>query len=300
MALQATNHNNCPRGIVVTQTFYAIHEGFYEGVEQRLQLLAQACKSRDVSFIALDSLGCDYTHLPKPGKGDMLYNCARGSQVLESLLLNPEVATFYVRNPEYNLITSTSTWSMLHDKAGLPVPRTIYGISSDREFLKRYVDYLGGFPVVAKLEGGTRGVGAIKIDTWQGLISTMDYLLTTGQRFILREFIDAQYGVRAMVLGDQVIASAKFLFQHGDFRNAPLFGQTRYEPMTLTPEVEALCVKATRIANLEMSGTDLLFDSAGKPFLLEINLPTGFQTFAVEPWLIQDQWVDFLLRKARR
>lgn len=283
----------------MSRTFYALHEGFYEGVQQRLNLLAAACELRSVRFVALDSLLCDYASLPKLGKGDMLYNCARGSQVLESLLLNPDVTTFYIRNPDYNLITSTSTWGIVHEKAGLPAPRTIYALTTDRQLLRSYVEHLGGFPLVLKAEGSTRGIGTIKVDSWQGLVSLVDHLFATGQKFVMRQFIHAPYGVRAMVLGQRVVATLKFLFPPDDFRNAALPADVRYEPATLTADEEALCVQATQLANLEMSGVDLLFDHSGKAYLLEVNFPTGFQSLSGDPLRIQELWIDYLLAKAK-
>ncbi|WP_293370976.1 hypothetical protein [Nevskia sp.] len=279
-------------------TFYVLHEGFYDGVAQRLELLEAACKSRNVSFVPLDSLKCDYANLPRLGTSDLLYNCARGSQVLESLLLNDEVTTFYIRNPDYTLITSTLTWSLVHEKAGLPAPKTVYALTADRNMLRRYVEYLDGFPIVLKAEGGTRGIGTIKIDSWQGLVSLADHLMTSGQKFVMRQFIDAPYGVRAMVLGHRVVAALKFLFPPDDFRNAALLSDVRYEQTSLSTEHEALCVRAAQLANLEMGGVDLLFDYDGRAYLLEINLPTGFQSFSGVPWRIHDKWLCYLLEKS--
>lgn len=283
----------------MTHTFYALHEGFYDGVQKRLDLLKAACELRGVDFVAMDSLRCDYANLPKLGRGDLLYNCARGSQVLESLLLNDEVTTFYVRNPDYTLLSSMTTLSIVHDRAGLPAPRTIYSLTTDRQLLRSYVEHLGGFPLVLKAEGSTRGIGTVKVDSWQGLVSLVDHLFATGQKFVMRQFIHAPHGVRAMVLGQRVVATLKFLFPPDDFRNASLPGDIRYEPATLTADEEQLCVRATQLANLEMSGVDLLFDHNGKAHLLEVNFPTGFQSLSGDPWRIQEQWVDYLLVKAK-
>lgn len=278
---------------------FALHEGFYEGVERRLQLLESACTARRIEFHTLDSLRCDYSKLPRLGRGDLLYNCARGSQVLESLLINEHVTTFYIRKPDYVNLASMTTLSIVHDKAGLPAPRTIHALTADRELLQRYVDHLGGFPLVLKVEGGTRGIGTIKVDSWTGLISIADHLIASGEKFILRQFIDAPYGVRAMVLGGRVAGALKFLMPAGDFRNAALLSDIRYEPFDISSEDEALCVEATRLANLEMSGVDLLYDHSGKAYLLEINFPTGFQSLSGEPWCIHEQWVDHLIAKCR-
>lgn len=257
---------------------YCLHENLYEGVQLRLNQLETACKKLDIAFVALDSATIDYTHLPKLGKNDLLYNCARGSQTLETILLNNEVTTFYLKNPELNQTFTTTDWSILHDKAQLPAPKTIYHFTNDRALLKKYVEYLGGFPLVLKATGSTRGIGTIKIETWQNLISTADYLITTGDKFILRQFIKAKSGCRIMVLGNDVIAGADFAMNKDDFRNAAILSETEYFQREYPEALKQLAVKATHIANTELAGVDFLEDENGSYHLLEVNLPTGFSS----------------------
>lgn len=277
--------------------FYCIHEGFYEGVEGRIDLLKKVCLSKGLEFICIDSLEFDYTALPKLTKQDLLYNISSGSQTLVSLLLNNEVTTFYIKNPDLNLITSTTEWSIIHDKIGLASPKTIFQLTSNRDLLKIYVDHLGGFPLIIKTSGGSRGVGTIKVESWQNLISLVDYLVTTSNKFIMREFIHADYGARVMVLGNEVILSSKFFFQENDFRNAPILSATRYEPIIIDKQAADLCINAVKMANLQMAGVDLLFDKHGKAYLLEINFPTGFQSFKDNPEPVLSKMLDFLIHK---
>lgn len=256
--------------------FYCLHEGFYEGVQLRLDQLEDACKKLDIEFVALDSLTADYSQLPILTKTDLLYNGARGSQTLESILLNDNVTTFYVQNPKLNQTFSTTDWSILHDKAQILSPKTIYHITTDRTILKKYVEYLGGFPIIIKATGSTRGIGTMKIETWQNLVSTIDYLMTTGDRFILREFIKAKSGCRLIVLGNEVIAGADFEMNQDDFRNAVDLAQVKYTARTYPETVNQTAVFATHIANVELSGVDFLEDEKENFYLLEINFPTGF------------------------
>jgi RimK-like ATP-grasp domain len=278
--------------------FYAIHEGYYEGVQTRIDLLKKASESLGLDFVCIDSKTFDYSAIPTLTKKDLLYNFARGSRTLISLLLNDEVTTFYIKNPNLDLLSSSTQWGMLHDKLSLPAPKTIYHLTTDRTRLKKYVAHLGGFPIVFKVVGGSRGIGAIKVESWHSLYSTVDYLATTGDDFIMREFIDADYGARIMVLGNEIIASAKFFMQENDFRNAPILSETRYEAFTPSAEVANICIEATKAANLEMAGVDILFDKYGKPYLLEINFPTGFQSFKDKPEAILEKWLNHLIKKA--
>ena len=257
--------------------FYFLHEGFYEGVQLRLDQVKLACEKLNVEFIAINSLTADYSNLPTLTKTDLLYNATRGSETLETLLLNKDVTTFYINNPDFVVSNpDTTKYSIIHDKANLHSPKTIFNITADRQLLKNYVDYLGGFPIIIKATGSTRGIGTMKIDSWQNLTSTVDYLMTTADKFILRQFISAKSGCRLIVLGNEIIAGADFTMNENDFRNAVDLKQVKYFKREYSEAVNQAAIKATHLANTEFSGVDFLEDENGNFYLLEINFPTGF------------------------
>lgn len=255
---------------------YCLYEDLYEGVELRLRQIESACNQLNINFFAFNSTTIDYSNLPILTSNDLLYNSSRGSQTLESILLNKNVTTFYLNNPDLNQTFSTTDWSILHEKAGLLAPKTIFSITNNRQLLKNYVEYLGGFPIVIKATGSTRGIGTIKIDSWQNLISTIDYLITTGDKFIMRQFIKAKSGCRLIVLGNEVIAGADFTMNTDDFRNAVDLSQVKYTKRIYSEQVNQTAIKATHLANTAFSGVDFLEDANGNFYLLEINFPTGF------------------------
>jgi hypothetical protein len=281
--------------------FYGVHEGLYEGVPARIDSLRSACAELGVQYLDIDSLTFDYTSVPKLVKHDLLYCLSRGAETLMSLLLNDDVTTFYRRNPDSGPITSSTTeWSIVHEKRGLNAPKTIFSLTADRALLKRYVEYFGGFPIVLKVVGGTRGIGTIKAESWHSLLSMADYLVGIGAKFILRQCIEAEFGVRAVVIGKDVVASSRFYFQENDFRNAPILAKTRYEPHQLDAVSERLCIAAVEEIGLEMGGVDLLYDRGGVAYLLEVNFPVGFQSFQERGPAIVNAMVSHLVKKSRR
>jgi len=283
-------------------TIYILHEGFYEGVQLRLDQLKQACDTLTIQFVAINSLTADYSNLPRLTKHDLLYNAARGSETLETLLLNKEVTSFYIDNPDFVINNpDTTKYSILHERANLLSPKTIFHISADRQLLKKYVDYLGGFPIIIKATGSTRGIGTMKIDSWQNLISTVDYLLTTGDKFIFRQFIKAKSGCRLMVLGDEVIAGADFAMNENDFRNAVDSKQVKYFKRSFPENLTQTAVKASQLGNVEFAGVDFLEDEAGNFYLLEINFPSGFSGLIDVCGVdIPLKMVEYLKNKAQR
>lgn len=221
---------------------------------------------------------------------------------METLLLNKSVTTFYINPPDFVVANpDTTKYSILHDKANLPAPKTIYHLTNDRNLLKKYVDCLGSFPIIIKATGSTRGIGTIKIADWQNLISTVDYLLTTGDKFILRQFIKAKSGCRMIVLGNEVIAAADFAMNENDFRNAAVLSEVKYYKREYSETLKQLAVKATHIANAEFSGVDFLEDENGNYYLLEVNFPTGFSGLIDVCGVdIPYKMVDYLKNKVER
>ena len=279
--------------------FYCLHEGFYEGVQLRLEQLKSACDKLQIEFIPMNSLTTDYSSLPTLNKTDLLYNCARGSETLETLLLNKEVTTFYIKNPDFVVSNpDTTKYSILHEKAKIKTPITMFNITTDRNLLKKYVDYLGGFPIIIKATGSTRGIGTIKIETWQNLISTVDYLINTDVKFILREFIQAKNGCRLVVLGNKVIAESEFIMQENDFRNAPLNQELKYKKFILPKEIKDEVIKSVYILGLEFGGVDILIANENY-YILEVNFPCAFSyTAKISEVDIPKRMIEYLVKKS--
>lgn len=259
--------------------FFALHEGFYEGVQLRIDQFKMACDKLHIEFRSLDASKLDYTSLPVLGKGDLFYNLSRGSAYAEALLLNDTVTTFYIDTPKFATDNAdTIKYTIIHSGHPILQPKTIFNVTDDRALLKIYVDYLDGFPIIIKSAGSTRGIGTIKIDSWQNLISTVDYLINMRDKFIMREFIKAKSGSRMIVLGNEVIAAADFEMNENDFRNAAILSQVKYQQRDYANEIKNIAVTATHLANAELAGVDFLEDDKGDFYLLEVNFPTGYNS----------------------
>lgn len=152
-----------------------------------------------------------------------------------------------------------------------------------------------------KAMGGTRGIGTIKVDNWQSLMSTVDYLVSIKSKFIMREFIQAKSGCRMLVLGDEVIAAADFTMNKDDFRNAAILSEAKYVVREYSEDVKSLAVKAAHLSNTELAGVDFLENEEGEYKLLEVNFPTGFTGFTEELTgvNIADCLVSHLISKAK-
>jgi glutathione synthase/RimK-type ligase-like ATP-grasp enzyme len=64
-------------------------------------------------------------------------------------------------------------------------------------------------------------------------------------------------------------------------------------------KTKEVCIRAVSSVNLEMAGVDIVFDRDQKPYLLEINFPTGFRSFKMHPILLNPKWLIFLLKNRK-
>lgn len=219
--------------------------------------------------------------LPKVQPDDLLYRVSdhEAARALEMLLLKDGPTTFYEDDRVgYFTFENVWTWTLLLEKAGLPIIPTVFGLPSSKKELELAAHRLGGFPLVAKAENGSHGIGVMLFESLSSLVSVADYLNVSAapQQYIVRQFIDYTVNARIIVLGDRVLATIGYERREDDFRSNVSAGRKKAVPMTLTKDIEALAVRAVHALGLEMGGVDILLTKEGKPFIAEVNFPCDF------------------------
>lgn len=275
--------------------FYCLYNSFTTDsldVNARLQSLEKSCNLFNIEFILIDEAKSDFSDLPKPSKEDALYNCARGSRLLESHLINKEVKTFYREFPGNAVYANTNQIGIQLEKQGIPMPKTIYKGNNEKSLLKKYVGYLGGFPIILKTYGGTGGVGVIKIDNYATLFSIADYFVAEKTDFQLKEFIPSNSCERITVLGDEVIYTITRPIKENDFRS-DVYNKASHTT-TLSDEINQVAIKATHAANLNYAGVDLIISNKdNKPYILEVNCP---QNFAIHEQVTGESYSEKMIK----
>ena len=163
----------------------------------------------------------------------------------------------------------------LLSRFGIDIPRT--AMCRYRDEVPAAVEMVGGLPCIIKLTRGTQGVGVMIANTMAEVQGMLDTLWTLGQEIILQELVAESRGkdVRALVVGDRVVAAMRRTAKAGEFRSNIHRGGEAVA-LTLPREYAEAAIKATRVMGLEVAGVDML-ESRGGPKILEVNSSPGFE-----------------------
>jgi ribosomal protein S6--L-glutamate ligase len=158
---------------------------------------------------------------------------------------------------------------------GIDIPRTVMCRFKDE--LEGAVRLVGGLPCIIKLIQGTQGVGVMIANTEAEVAGMLDTLWTLGQEILLQELVAESRGrdVRALVVGDRVVAAMRRTARAGEFRSNIHRGGVA-EAVTLDREYGEAAVKAARVMGLEVAGVDMLEARTG-PKIMEVNSSPGFE-----------------------
>lgn len=139
------------------------------------------------------------------------------------------------------------------------------------------IERVGGTPVIIKLIEGTQGVGVILAESARMAQAVVETLHSTQQNVLIQAFVSESKGrdIRALVVGDQVVAAMRRTAQGDEFRSNKHRGG-KVEPVILSYEYAETAVRAAQIMGLKVAGVDLLEGRDG-PLVMEVNSSPGLQ-----------------------
>jgi ribosomal protein S6--L-glutamate ligase len=163
----------------------------------------------------------------------------------------------------------------LLSRFGIDIPRTV--MCRYRDEVPLAVEQVGGLPCIMKLLQGAQGVGVLIASSMSEVEGMLDTLWHLGQEILLQELIAESRGkdVRALVVGDRVVAAMRRTAREGEFRSNIHRGGEG-QPIELPREYAEAAVKAVRVIGLEVAGVDML-ESRGGPKIMEVNSSPGFE-----------------------
>ena len=179
---------------------------------------------------------------------------------------------------------------------GMPVTGYVH-FSRDVESVLKSI---GNPPFVIKLLEGTQGRGVVLAETMDAAIGVIETMKKIDANILVQGFIRESKGedIRAIVVGDKVVASMKRVAKPGEFRsNVHLGGSV--ENYQITKEEEEAAVKASKILKLDVSGVDLVQSDRG-PLVLEVNSSPGLEGIEKATSIdVADEIISFLEDKVK-
>ena len=147
----------------------------------------------------------------------------------------------------------------------------------DRADVIPAIERVGGAPVVIKLLEGTQGIGVILAPDRKVAEAIIETLHSTRQNVLIQRFVKESKGrdIRALVVGDRVVAAMRRVAQGDEFRSNVHRGGS-VEAVELEPAFEEAAVRSAQIMGLKVAGVDMLEGNDG-PLVMEVNSSPGLE-----------------------
>lgn len=165
--------------------------------------------------------------------------------------------------------------SQILSRHNIGMPATTF--VRDRADVIPAIERVGGAPVVIKLLEGTQGIGVILAPSIKVAEAIIETLQSTKQQVLIQRFVKESRGrdIRALVVGDRVVAAMRRVAQGDEFRSNVHRGGT-VEPVELDEDAERIAVRAAQIMGLKVAGVDMLEADEG-PLVMEVNSSPGLE-----------------------
>ena len=147
----------------------------------------------------------------------------------------------------------------------------------DRADVLPAIERVGGAPVVIKLLEGTQGIGVILAPDKKVAEAVIETLQSARQNVLIQQFVSESKGrdIRAIVVGDRVIAAMRRRAQGDEFRSNVHRGGS-VEAVELDDEFQRVAVQSAQIMGLRVAGVDMLEGKDG-PLVMEVNSSPGLE-----------------------
>lgn len=161
----------------------------------------------------------------------------------------------------------------------VPIPKTYYSVAYSKKQLKNAAYFLG-FPIVIKQCSTSQGAGVFLAKNKKQLGEIMGNLMKDGEKkeIFLQEFIPNNFEFRVFVTGDKIGAvEKKIRTRENEFRNNVHLGAREefIEISSVKKIVLEAALRASKVANIQVSGVDVVEKENGEVSVFEANSCPG-------------------------
>ncbi|MCB9822970.1 30S ribosomal protein S6--L-glutamate ligase [Candidatus Nomurabacteria bacterium] len=186
----------------------------------------------------------------------------------------------------------------LLSKSGIGIPKTIF--SRETDAVDDLIDHLG-VPMIIKLASSMQGNGVVLAETKKAAKSVIQAFYVNDTSFLLQEYIEEAAGsdIRALVVGNQVVASIKRQSLDDDFRSNLHQGGSA-SIIKLTDDEKRTALKAAKTMGLQFCGVDMIRSNRG-PLVLEVNSAPGLEGIeTITGRNVAGKVVEYIEKNAKR
>lgn len=225
-------------------------------------------------------------------------NLEYGCSVLQHFRENLKI--FTTQSPEGIKTASDKLMSLQKiSTAKIKVPKTVIG--DDTVHANWIIEQVGGLPAICKTLHGSQGVGVMILKDAQQTNMMLQTFNKQGTKLLFQQFIDAQAkDVRAIVIdGKVVVAMERSSGNKNDIRaNISQGGSGR--KIELSDADKDMCIRAARACGLECAGVDLLKDSNGISYIIEVNGNYGYKVETITSMDISTPLIEYCERNYKK
>ena len=226
-------------------------------------------KGKPEVFFDGERLGKYDAVIPRIGASRTFYGSAvvRQFEMMNTFCLNSSLAITRSRDKLRSL--------QILSRSDLEIPATAF--AANPTDIPHLIREIGGAPLVVKLLQGTQGIGVVLTETVKASKSVIEAFYGIKANMLIQEFIKESKGadIRALVVGNTVVASIKRQGEDGEFRSNLHRGGSAVN-FKLTKEERQTAVKAAKIIGLNVAGVDMLMSDKG-PMVIEVNSSPGLE-----------------------
>jgi ribosomal protein S6--L-glutamate ligase len=184
-------------------------------------------------------------------------------------------------------------------KAGVAIPKTVF--ARETANFEDVIALSGGTPLIIKVARGTHGNGVVLAETPKAAKAVMQAFYVEGVNFLVQEFVKESAGedIRALVVGNRVVASVKRQSLDDDFRSNTHQGGVGVA-VKLTDEEKKTALKAAKAMGLPICGVDMMRSENG-PLVLEVNSSASLKTpEAITKRDVATKIIEYIEQNAKR
>jgi len=190
--------------------------------------------------------------------------------------LQNNLGIFCVQSGEsLNLVADKFRTAQILSQNGIRVPKQVFAMSPKN--YKHVIDKVGGLPAILKENTGSQGNGLILLESPQQTNMTLDSFYGSGEKdIIIQRFLNnGGKDERHIVINGEVVSSMERQAPKHDIRSN-ISREGTGKKIKVDPDTRELCIKAVAaIDGLNFAGVDVMKDTDGKPYIIEINSNPG-------------------------